>query len=285
VVSQQELTFSNLRRGFLYGETVFTSFSTADHSFLYLEQHLDRLFRGADYLFGQEREASSLKWKIIREMVAIKEEQSEHNLRFRITLFLDCGDSESLLPPASGCLSHLVTWSTHPSLFDPSPALTMFLSKQIRYPTIYPYDLKLGNYAGAIFEQKIAKRKGRDDLLFMNHRGGVAECSTSNIFFILDSKVYTPAVTPDIFPGILRRELINFMSDFGYEVVEEELSCSILKHAQEAFSTNMVRGISPVVQIGTYSHYQYAETLKLFERWVRYCRQSPCLTRLSDLSG
>ena len=83
-----DTTFSKYRRGFLYGETVFTSFTTADHSFLYLEQHLERLFLGADYLFSPEAGARRMKKQIISQLIKLKQQNLRPMLQLQVQLQL-----------------------------------------------------------------------------------------------------------------------------------------------------------------------------------------------------
>ncbi|MBT3235157.1 MAG: aminotransferase class IV [Bdellovibrionales bacterium] len=280
-----DTTFSKYRRGFLYGETVFTSFTTADHSFLYLEQHLERLFLGADYLFSPEAGARRMKKQIISQLIKLKQQNLESDLRFRITIFADSAEDDSLVLKEVPNLDYLITSSKQQSIFQMNPKRSLICDESFPlYPSSHPLYLKLGNYAGAIRLQKSAHQQGVDDVLLFNQRGNIAECTTSNIFFVMNRRIYTPAITCNIFPGIIRGQLILSMRAAGLQVIEDELAPSILRGAQEVFCTNSVQGIVPVVKIGGWEHYQHQLTEHIHRGWVNHCHSGSYLQRLSDLT-
>ena len=73
-----------------------------------------------------------------------------------------------------------------------------------------------------------------------------------NIFFKIDGKVVTPALSGSILPGITRNSVITLCKNWGYEVEERKISVDELIEAQntgkleEVFGTGTAAVISPV---------------------------------------
>lgn len=107
--------------------------------------------------------------------------------------------------------------------------------------TVY---LKSLNYSDNIIEMKRAKVEGFDEVLFLNTQDQLAEGSVSNIFFVKDSKIFTPKLQCGILDGIVRDWVIeNFPVQEGYFTLEDILV------ADEVFITNSVVGIMKVISI------------------------------------
>lgn len=73
-----------------------------------------------------------------------------------------------------------------------------------------------------------------------------------NIFFKIDGKVVTPALSGSILPGITRNSVITLCKEWGYEVEERKISVDELVEAQksgkleECFGSGTAAVISPV---------------------------------------
>ena len=73
-----------------------------------------------------------------------------------------------------------------------------------------------------------------------------------NIFFKINGKVVTPALSGSILPGITRNSVIQLCKNWGYDVEERKISVDELLEAQkngtleECFGTGTAAVISPV---------------------------------------
>lgn len=103
---------------------------------------------------------------------------------------------------------------------------------------------KTFNYGDCIREKRHALLLGLDELLFLNTKGQLAEGTTSNIFFVKQGRLYTPAATCGLLPGILRDYICN-----RYDVCQAELYPQDIPAMDECFITNSLMGIMPVRQL------------------------------------
>jgi branched-subunit amino acid aminotransferase/4-amino-4-deoxychorismate lyase len=84
----------------------------------------------------------------------------------------------------------------------------------------------------------------------LNTKGLIAECSSSNIFWRVGNKIYTPSLECDILNGVIRQVIIEKLANStDYELIECKAKLKALKKADEVFITNSSFKILPVEQI------------------------------------
>jgi branched-chain amino acid aminotransferase len=96
-----------------------------------------------------------------------------------------------------------------------------------------------------------AQQQGFDEVILLNERGEVAECTSANIFAAKGSMVWTPPVTSGCLPGITRDLLLTEVQAPGVTVMEKPLTPADLEIADEVFITSTTRDLLPVARIGT----------------------------------
>jgi 4-amino-4-deoxychorismate lyase len=121
-----------------------------------------------------------------------------------------------------------------------------------------------------LLEKKRAKQQNYDETLFLNTKGQITETSASNIFFVKNKQLYTPLVKCGLLDGILRRYLIE-----TYKVQEVVLTPIDFPNFDEAFLTNSLMGIMPVLSIGKHSFSTREYTDDLLNVWKKYCLKYP----------
>ena len=104
--------------------------------------------------------------------------------------------------------------------------------------------IKSLHYGDQILEKRKAQEKGFQEALFLTSRGEIAECTMSNIFWVTQGQIYTPALSCGLLPGIMRAFVIENRS-----VVEVRATLEQLLNADEVFLTNSVMEIMGVSQI------------------------------------
>ncbi|MFD1187167.1 aminotransferase class IV [Pontibacter rugosus] len=90
--------------------------------------------------------------------------------------------------------------------------------------------------------------KQQDDMLLLHTAGHLAELISSNIFWVIDNVLYTPALQTGCVNGIMRRNIIRWCLSNGIKVQEVLQEPSALYLAEEIFSANVtgIRGISSI---------------------------------------
>jgi len=95
-----------------------------------------------------------------------------------------------------------------------------------------------------------AHEQGLDEVVLLNERGEVAECTSANIFVAQGGAVYTPPLPSGCLPGVTRAVLLEEIRPAsGLLVVEKTLFPADLEAADEVFITSTTRELLPVVEI------------------------------------
>ena len=68
-----------------------------------------------------------------------------------------------------------------------------------------------------------AQREGLDEVVLLNERGEIAECTAANIFAVKNGKVYTPPLNSGCLEGVTRGILFEIAPEAGVAVIEQTL--------------------------------------------------------------
>lgn len=94
-----------------------------------------------------------------------------------------------------------------------------------------------------------AAAAGSHEGIFCNYLGEVAEGTTSNVFIVLEGRIVTPSPASGLLPGITRAKVMSLARELGIPVVEGSVLPEDLLGAEEAFLTNSLMGIMPLVSV------------------------------------
>lgn len=119
-----------------------------------------------------------------------------------------------------------------------------------------------GNYAASIMAALEAQKKGYTQVLWLDaiERRYVEEIGTSNIFFMINDELITPALSGSILPGITRDSVLKLARAWGIKVTERPISIeeviSSLENGslQEIFASGTAAVISPVGALNYKGH-------------------------------
>jgi branched-chain amino acid aminotransferase len=95
-----------------------------------------------------------------------------------------------------------------------------------------------------------AKTRGFDEVILLNERGEVAECTSANIFAAKGAEVWTPPLSSGCLPGITRELLLGEVRAAGVKVSERTLMPADLESADEVFISSTTRDLLPVAAVG-----------------------------------
>jgi 4-amino-4-deoxychorismate lyase len=109
--------------------------------------------------------------------------------------------------------------------------------------------VKSTSYAVNMAAQHEARRRGADDAVFLSLEGTVLECPTSNVWFVEDGALHTPALDLGILAGVTRDTLLAAAADAGLAVEEGAYPRGRLAGAAEVFTSSSVREVMPVVRL------------------------------------
>lgn len=116
------------------------------------------------------------------------------------------------------------------------------------------YQLKSVNYLEAIVARRQALEAGADDALFFNMQLQATETTCANLFVIKNNRLYTPALTEGVLPGITRGRILAFCAAEKIPVDECVVSKSMVFEADAVFICNSLQGIRMVSGLDSTSY-------------------------------
>jgi branched-chain amino acid aminotransferase len=94
-----------------------------------------------------------------------------------------------------------------------------------------------------------AAKEGFDEVVLLNERGEVAECTSANIFAVKNGKVMTPPLNSGCLEGVTRGILMEIAPEAGVSVAEQSLRPEDLYSADEVFISSTNRNVIGVGEI------------------------------------
>lgn len=130
------------------------------------------------------------------------------------------------------------------------------------------YAKAAGNYAAALLPTEEAKRKGYDQVLWMDafEHKYVQECGTMNIFFIIGNTAITPGLeSGTILGGVTRNSTIQLLEEMGLTVEERDLSIDEIVNAHKQGTLKEVFGTGTAVTISMVKELRYQDYVMEFD--------------------
>jgi branched-chain amino acid aminotransferase len=94
-----------------------------------------------------------------------------------------------------------------------------------------------------------ARHQGFDEVVLLNERGEVSECTAANIFAVKNGKVVTPPLSSGCLEGVTRGILMEIAGEANTSVVEQTTKLEDLYSADEVFMTSTNRNVIGVKEI------------------------------------
>jgi branched-chain amino acid aminotransferase len=131
-----------------------------------------------------------------------------------------------------------------------------------------------------------AHLNGFDEVVLLNERGEVAECTSANIFAVNGTEVSTPPLSSGCLPGITRNLLLEEIRVPGITVAECVLKPADLERANQVFITSTTRGLLPVSHIeGLAIRNEGDACARLGSAFEAYVHQYVSLSKSAALAG
>ena len=109
--------------------------------------------------------------------------------------------------------------------------------------------VKTISWLDSVWAAEEAKREGYDEVVLLNERGEVTECTAANIFAVRNDKVITPPLSSGCLEGVTRGVLMEIAAEAGTTVVEQAMRPEDLYAADEVIITSTNRNVIGVKEI------------------------------------
>jgi branched-chain amino acid aminotransferase len=247
IVPEPEAVISVYDHGFLYGDGIYETMRAYNGVVFMLERHLERLARSASFTKLALPESAFITDAVYRTIEANK--LSDAYIRVTVSR----GKGPVGLDPALCKEPTFVViaerFNEYPEhLYREGVKLVIAKTRRNLAGAVNP-KIKSLNFLNNIFAKMEAKERGAYEAIMLNSEGVLAEGTVSNIFFVKDNLLCTPAAEVGVLDGITREIVINSAIKIGMSVSEGAFYPADLFSSGEVFFTNTTSEVMPVSQV------------------------------------
>jgi|GEM_PF-259191 len=239
-------TVSALDRGLRSGEGVYETLRVRQgHSFR-LGAHLDRLETGAGTL-GIRIDPAAVRAGIAAVVAA--NDHLGDDVVVRVTCTAGPLDLTVPFPGTGAGVATVVLTAQRtraPGAPPRPPARGYLVDLRRELPMI-----KSTAYLLSLVAQRAARAHGASDAILCDPAGRPLEAATANLAAVVHGRLVTAPVSAGILGGVTRAALCEVAAGCGLAVEERTLEREELLGAREALLTSAVRGVQPLVRVGT----------------------------------
>ena len=247
ILPRKQAKVSVFDAGFLLGDGIWESFRLHRGVLVFIDDHMDRLFRGAQVISLDPKRS---KDEIINEIEAVLEANKMHdNVHIRLIM------TRGLKPTpyqAPWVISSPPTMVIIPEYKKANQTRSIegidLVSVSVRRggrefqdPTIN--SLSKHNCIAACIE---AAEKGGEEGLMLDPNGYVSTCNSTHFFMVKDEQVWTSSGNYCL-DGITRRKVLEICESNGIPTHVGNFSFDDVRTADEAFVTGTFAGLTPVI--------------------------------------
>jgi branched-chain amino acid aminotransferase len=228
--------------GLLSGWGVFTTLRIQNGVLFAWERHWARITRDAAAFhvpLPQDPE------RVRRNLLNLIEANQVPNCTLRLVIVHNCGGMWA--GPSNGRASDVIALTADSKDWGDSVKLSYV--RQARHAACEFAGTKILSWAMNLTWLERAQERGFDEVILLNERGEVAECTSANIFIANGSEVWTPPLNSGCLPGITREVILGEVRAPGIKVIEKTVMPADLENADEIFITSTTRDLLQVRQV------------------------------------
>ncbi|MFO7926129.1 MAG: aminotransferase class IV [Halobacteriota archaeon] len=246
LVERAEATVHVDDRGFRYGDAAFETCRAYGGTVFEWDRHLDRLGATCETLGMAEAVPDDLKARVDETLAA--NDLGDAYVRVSISRGVQPGK----LTPSVEVDPTVVVYVKSLSrggvdgdpVWDGSATVETVDTRRIPDAAV-PVDAKTHNYLNGILARLELRGSTAEEVVMRDTDGFLAEGATSNLFFVDDGTLKTPA-PGTILPGITRRLVVELADSVGVAVETGRYRQADLREADEAFLTNTTWELRPI---------------------------------------
>lgn len=232
----------------LFGYGLFETLLITEAGPLFVDMHWQRMNKGANFL-GLNLPDEAEWVKRVQEYIDEFREEAPSTFPYALRVTLSGGSPLANLP--SQILFHKRSLPYSRAQYTLGIRLHLLLSPRNEQSPLV--SIKSTNYLENILAKEEAIRNGAEEGLWLNTKGYISEGTMSNLFFIKDETLFTPALASGCLPGTRRQLILDLARSLQIPVYEGLYPFSDLFLADEIFMTNALMGIMPVRQVDDFT--------------------------------
>lgn len=248
LLPRPEAKVSVFDAGFLLGDGVWESFRLHNGTIAFADEHMDRLFRGAESIsmdIGRTRE------QILDEVNRVIEANDMHDgVHVRLVVTRGLKPTPYQAPWVISSPPTLVIMPEY-KIANEQRAVEgiRLVTVDVRRGEQNVQDPRINSLSkhNCIAACVNAAAKGGEEGLMLDPAGNVATCNSTHFFIVRDGEVWT-STGEHCLDGITRRKVLDLCLANGIPAYERDFTTNEVSTADEAFVTGTFAGLIPVVE-------------------------------------
>jgi branched-chain amino acid aminotransferase len=266
VLDTHAKTLAAGQTGLLNGWGVFSTIRVADGVLFAFERHWQRMRHDAALM--RVPFPSSPDWLKSR-LLRLVDANSAHNATLRVAVVRNRGGLFE--GPDQSRDFDLIAFTTNINPWGDSVRLAV--KPNARYAANEFAGVKVMSWAQNLAWYEEAHQRGFDEVILLNERGEVSECTSANLFAVRGAEVWTPPLSSGCLPGVTRALLLEEIRVPGITATEKTLLPRDLESADQVFISSSTRdflAVAAIEGLNVRSHGSVLEKLsKAFEEYRR----------------
>ena len=233
--------------GFLLGDGIWESFRLHRGALVFIDDHLDRLFRGAKVISLDPKRSRDEIINEIERVIEANEMYDDVHIRLILTRGLKPTPYQApwviSSPPTMVIIPEYKKANQTRSVegIDLVSVSVRRGGREIQDPTIN--SLSKHNCIAACIQ---AAERGGEEGLMLDPNGYVSTCNSTHFFMVKDEQVWTSSGNYCL-DGITRRKVLEICKANGIPTYVGNFSFEDVRAADEAFVTGTFAGLTPVI--------------------------------------
>jgi len=258
-IAKENFKIETENRAFQYGDSVFETMFASCDIIHFFEDHISRILKAAE----------AVKIKVPQMLLQNSDEFYQNILRvlrknkffggtrIRLTIYRKEGGYYS---PTSKESEFIVETSklenTVYELNKVGLRLCVFNDLKKNINIFSPY--KTGNALLNVLAGIYVNENNFDDCILFNQQDFICETISSNLFYVQEKVIFTPALSEGCVVGIMRKAVIEIAKKMNYQINEvTSVQLSDLLNADELFLTNSITGIRWVIALNDRRYFNF----------------------------
>ena len=249
---RQDATISVFDIGFLLGDGVWEGIRFHNGKFLFLDEHLERLFWGASKIDMDVGKTIDEIKSILYNTVQKNKMDTGVHIRLIVSRGIKSTPYQDPSFTITGPTIVVIPEYKKPSLETQKKGIKLVSVDIIRgNQNVQDHRINSLSKFNCIQACIDAHRKGGDEGLMLDPHGYVSTCNSTHFFMVKDNSVWTS--TGDYcLHGITRQNIIDICKDKSIPIYEKNFTLSDVYECDEAFVTGTFGGVVPVAEVDSH---------------------------------
>lgn len=231
-------------RAFLYGDGLFETMLLKEGKVRFLPDHWERLLAGTAAFKMQLPQGFTLEYLYSSIPILAERTGLGNNARVKLQVWRKAGGL--FTPTESEAEWAIFVYPLSENAQVIKEKVGFYEDVRLHFSSISSY--KTCSALPYVMAGIAKKERQLDDIVLFDVYGNIAECSVSNIFWLKNGQLFTPAIESGCIAGVMRKQLLSKANELGIKVIEGLFPTIELLEAEAVLTCN-VAGIQQIRQI------------------------------------